>query len=75
MEKVKRSRKKPAYLTKRILVSSARTAGVKASRDAMKLMGHVVVSHGGYVVRKYSDGRMERIAPIASTTNLKLILD
>lgn len=53
-----------AYLTKRTLAVKAQAAVVKASDAAMKTMGFVVVQEGDWVIKKYADGRMERIAPI-----------
>ena len=52
------------YLTKRDTVRLARAAGVKAAAKAMNVMGFVVVAENGWVIRKYNDGRKERIAPV-----------
>jgi len=64
-----------AYFTKRVLVSSARAGGIKASKEAMDLMGHIVVSHKGWIIRKYADGRTEKIKRISSTEKLSRVLD
>ena len=56
----------PTYLTKRVLVSAARAAGKEAATNAMRVMGYVVVVLNGAVVKKYADGRIEPIGPIAN---------
>ncbi|HEY1009155.1 MAG: hypothetical protein ACO1NS_09125 [Daejeonella sp.] len=50
-----------AYLTKRIVVSKAKSAGKAAAKNAMKLMGYVVTVKGGWVVKEYQDGNFEQI--------------
>lgn len=50
-----------SYLTKRTLVSKAQSAGRKAARTAMELMGYVVTVQEGWVVKLYEDGNIERI--------------
>jgi hypothetical protein len=64
-----------AYLTKRILIRSARAGGSKAAKEAMKLMGYIIVSENGWIVKKYADGRTKKIKPIASTENLQVVFD
>jgi hypothetical protein len=62
---VKTVKKEPeAYLTKRILVSAARRGFKEAAKEAMQVMGYVVIAHEGWVVKKYADGRIERISQI-----------
>jgi hypothetical protein len=53
-----------AYLTKRTLVSKAKAAGVKAAETAMEIMGYTVVKEGDWIVKKYADGRQERLSPL-----------
>ena len=53
-----------AYLTKRTVVTKAKTAGKKASADAMRTMGFVVTVQKGWVVKKFADGHTERISSI-----------
>lgn len=53
-----------AYLTKRTVVSKAKTAGRRAARKAMVTMGFVVTTQGGWVVKKYTDGLVEKISKI-----------
>ncbi|RXF70517.1 hypothetical protein [Arcticibacter tournemirensis] len=53
-----------SYLTKRLLVSKAKSAGVTASQDAMGLMGFVVTVKDGWVVKQYADGNTEQLQKI-----------
>ncbi|WP_457288553.1 hypothetical protein [Pedobacter sp. UYP24] len=50
-----------AYLTKRIVVSKAKSAGKAAAKNAMELMGYVVTVRAGWVVKEYQDGKFEQI--------------
>ena len=63
-----------SYLTTRILVSKARAAGIKASADAMDLMGYIVTLEGNNVVKKFADGKIEIISTIDQETQ-GLLLD
>lgn len=53
-----------AYLTKRTIVAKAKMAGKKAAAAAMHTMGFVITVQGGWVVKKFADGRIERISSI-----------
>ena len=50
-----------AYLTKRLLVGKAQSAGKIAAKNAMEVMGYVVTVKDGWVVRAHSDGSVEQI--------------
>jgi hypothetical protein len=63
------------YLTKRILISVARNGVKKASEETMRVMGYTVIASGGWVIKKYADGRTEQISPIPVSKNQELILD
>ena len=52
------------YLTKRELVTKAQNAGKKAAKQAMDTMGYVVTVLDGWVVEKYSDGRIVRLKEV-----------
>ena len=52
------------YLTKRILVSAAKRGVREAAAETMQIMGYLVIAQDGWVVKKYADGRIERIEPI-----------
>ncbi len=49
------------YLTKRMTVRAARSAGRHAAANAMEVMGFIVVSDGQNIIKKFSDGRIEII--------------
>lgn len=70
----KKNSNKTTYLTKRILVSTAKAAGTKASKEAMELMGYVVTTHNGWVVKKFADGRIEPIKRITQE-NISVAFD
>jgi len=53
-----------SYLTKRLLVSKAKSAGTAAAQDAMDLMGFVVTVKDGWVVKQYADGKTEQLQEI-----------
>jgi hypothetical protein len=55
-----------AYLTKRTIVNKARTAGKIAAQKAMVAMGFVITAKSGWIVKKYADGRIEKISKIQS---------
>lgn len=50
-----------AYLTKRIVVSKAKSAGKAAAKNAMELMGYVVTVKDGWVIKEHQDGKVEQI--------------
>lgn len=56
-----------AYLTKRLLVSKAKSAGKVAAKNAMELMGYVVTVKDGWVVKEHQDGRVEQIEKLQTT--------
>ena len=53
-----------AYLTKRNTITKAKAAGKEAARKAMDLMGYVVTTHNGWVVKQFADGSIDRISKI-----------
>ena len=54
------------YLTKRRLASAARTGIRIAAANTMVVLGYTVVAHEGWVVKKYADGNIEKIEPLAN---------
>jgi len=52
-------------LTKRVLIRAAKAGIRKAAEETMEIMGFTVVAHGGWVVKKYADGRIEKLSKIA----------
>lgn len=66
------------YLTKRRLISAARSGIIAASAETMAIMGCNVIAEGGWVVKKFADGRVVRISRISAPRGLKrsgIILD
>jgi len=53
-----------AYLTKRMVVATAKAAGRRAAKNGMEVMGYVVVSEDGWVVKKIKDGRVEKLSKL-----------
>jgi len=64
-----------SYLTKRILISAAKSGVRKAAKDTMEVMGYIVIAEDRWIIRKYSDGRIERIEPIIAPETTEFILD
>lgn len=62
------------YLTTRILQSSAKQAFSSASKQAMKDHGYIVVAKDGFIVKQFSDGRIEIIEEIIKS-KVKLAFD
>jgi hypothetical protein len=50
-----------AYLTKRTLLSKAKSAGKIAAKNAMEIMGYVVTVKDGWVVKEHQDGTIEQL--------------
>ena len=61
-------------LTKKILIEAASEGFSKAAAKTMKVMGHNVIVKNGWVVKKFADGRIEKISKLKST-NKPVILD
>lgn len=76
MAKRERDAAKQPYLTKRRLVRAATSGIRKAAAETMAVMGYTVIADGGWVVKKYADGRIEKLSPIdTANTNGALALD
>jgi hypothetical protein len=71
----RRKTNRPLYLTKRILVSAARSGIRKAAKETMDIMGFVVIVENGWVVKKYRDGKIEKLERLESPENTNLVLD
>ncbi len=73
----RQNRRRGAYLTKRILISAARSGVKDAVESTIRVMGYNVIALNGRVVRKYEDGRIEDIAAIeqAKPVNGRILLD
>ena len=76
MAKAKKSPEKGPYLTKRRLVSAAKAGFRKAAAETMEVMGYLIIAQDGWVIKKYADGRIERLSPIEQIdVNEPLALD
>jgi hypothetical protein len=53
-----------SYLTKRLLLSKAKSAGHNAASQAMNLMGYVVTVKDGWLVKQYASGITEQLQKI-----------
>jgi hypothetical protein len=64
------------YLTKRIVISASKRAFKTASAETMKVMGHTIIAKDGWIVKKYSNGDIEKLQKIeGSDVNQPLNLD
>lgn len=67
---------KENYLTTRMLVRAANSAVRDAAEETLKIMGYNVVVMNGWVVKKYADGKVERIEKLQPVTQpAKSLLD
>jgi hypothetical protein len=62
---MKRTTHRSIYLTKRLLYSITKKAIAKATENAVNLAGYNVVAINGEVMKKYADGRLEKISSYA----------
>lgn len=63
------------YLTKRVTINLSRLAAVRASKRAMQLVGYIIKTENGWVVRKNSDGTTLKIKKYKTPTRYQLVLD
>lgn len=61
-------------LTKKILKEAASVGFSKAAAKTMKVMGYNVIVKNGWVVKKFADGRIQKISKL-KTNNNPVILD
>jgi len=67
---------KKEYITKRLLKRGSKKAFKLASKEAMEANGYIIVVKDGWVVKEFSDGRIERQEKLDSElAGLELILD
>lgn len=52
------------YLTKRILITAANAGIRRAAIETMDIMGYTIIANNSWVVKKYADGRIEKISKI-----------
>lgn len=68
------AKKQTNYLTKRILTKAARLGFSKAAAETMQRMGYNVVAYRGWVVKKFADGRIEKLERLPKTNSGKAIV-
>lgn len=61
-------------LTRKILKEAASVGFSKAAAKTMKVMGYNVIVKNGWVVKKFADGRIQKISKL-KTNNNPVILD
>ena len=70
------AKRKDNYVTKRIVRSVAKSAFTKAAKVSMAVMGYNVVAERGWIVKKYADGRIEKLNPIPNNNStINIVLD
>ena len=68
--------KSVSYLTKRILTSAAKSGFSSAAAATMQAMGYNVIVQNGWVVKKFADGRIEKITKLeTANTRTSIALD
>jgi hypothetical protein len=68
-------RAKLKYISTRLISRKSKRAFRDGARRAMTANGYVVIVYDGWVVKKFSDGKIEKIEKLSDTHNLKVILD
>lgn len=64
------------YLSTRLVSRKSKSAFKEGARRAMKKNGYLVIVHEGWIVKKFADGRIEKLEALKSDQqSLKLILD
>jgi hypothetical protein len=63
------------YISTRLVSHKSKSAFQEGARRAMNANGYVVIVNDGWVVKKFSDGTIEKIEQLSDTHNLKVILD
>lgn len=72
----KKRRKVETYLTKRIVARAARKAINDAAEKAMTVMGFTIVAQGEWIIKKYADGKVEKVTKITHVNRRrKIVLD
>lgn len=63
------------YISKRLVSRKSKRAFQEGAQKAMRMNGYVVIVENNWIVKKFSDGKVEKIKPIISQENQKIILD
>jgi hypothetical protein len=49
------------YISKRLVSSKSRSAFKEGARNAMKKNGYLIIALDGWLVKKFSDGKIEKL--------------
>lgn len=64
------------YISTRLVTRKSRRAFQEGAKKAMKANGYVIIAHEGWVVKKFEDGRIEKIEELDNQNqDQQLILD
>jgi len=63
------------YISTRLVSRKSKSAFQEGAKRAMAANGYIVIVNDGWVVKKFSDGKIENIEQLSDTHNLKVILD
>lgn len=63
------------YISTRLVARKSKIAFQEKARNAMDANGYVVIVNEGWVVKKFADGRVEKIKQLSESANLTILLD
>ncbi|MBP5983914.1 MAG: hypothetical protein KA734_09335 [Fluviicola sp.] len=63
------------YISTRLVSNKSKSAFQDGAKRAMLANGYVVIASDGWVVKKFADGKIEKIEQLSDTQALKVILD
>ncbi|MCH6201938.1 hypothetical protein MMU07_20335 [Aquiflexum sp. LQ15W] len=64
------------YVTTRLVEKRSKKAFKEGAKKAMKSNGYVIIAQDGWVVKKYADGKIEKLEQISQeTAGLQVIFD
>lgn len=64
------------YISTRLVTKKSKSAFQEGAKRAMSANGYVVIAHEGWVIRKFSDGTVEKLEKLDNEPqHLKMILD
>ncbi len=68
---------KSGEISKKFLIAATKKGVAKAASETKKVMGYNVIKKGGWIVKAFNDGRVEKIKriEIADSKKHKIIMD
>lgn len=63
------------YISKRLVSNKSKAAFQEGAKKAMERNGYVIIAQNGWLVKKYSDGTIERLKELEEPETLELVLD